>query len=96
MFLGFCNIDGIEKYYCIHAPDSGKFLKTGYYKIENGIPLTYVPFKKNFIYGDLFKSLISYFNFKKYINDKINPYLLDSFPLFKRYFILILEKCNNY
>jgi len=46
MFLGFCNIDGIEKYYCIHAPDSGKFLKTGYYKIENGIPLTYVPFKK--------------------------------------------------
>ena len=94
MFLGFCNVDGIEKYYCIHAPDSGKFLKTGYYKIENGIPLTYVPIKKNFIYEDLCKSIISYFNFNNYFNDKIFPYLIDSFPLFKRYFFLMMEKSN--
>ena len=42
MFLAFKNnIDGEKRYYCIHEPSSGNFLKTGLHKIEDGIPLTY-------------------------------------------------------
>ena len=91
IFLGFCNVDGVEKYYCVHASDCGTFLKTGYCQIEKGIPLTYVP---NFNYKDLFESIISHFNFNKFFNDKVSPYLIDSFPLFQRYFCLMLEKSN--
>ena len=93
IFLGFVNIEGVEKYYCIHAPDSGNFLKTAYYKIEGGIPLTYV--KAKFNYLNLFKSLILKINCKKYMNDKTIPYLLDSFSLFKRFFLLILNQNNS-
>ena len=42
MFLAFKNnINGELRYYCIHEPSSGNFLKTGLHKLDDGIPLTY-------------------------------------------------------
>ena len=42
MFLDFKNNkDGELRYYCIHEPSSGNFLKTGLHKIDDGVPLTY-------------------------------------------------------
>ena len=42
MFLDFKNNkDGELRYYCIHEPSSGNFLKTGLHKLDDGIPLTY-------------------------------------------------------
>ena len=42
IFLGYRNNkEGEKRYFCIHAPSSGNFLKIGLHTMDDGVPLTY-------------------------------------------------------
>ncbi len=94
IYLGKINFDNIDYCICIHQHNSGTFLRTGYYEVNNGIPLRYIDYVKDIDYYTFFDLLFFYLTYDKFMNINALSFLQNGINLFKKYFDMLLEQKN--
>jgi hypothetical protein len=94
IYLGKIILDKVENFICIHQHNSGTFLRTGYYKVNNCIPLRYIDYIKDIDYYTFFDLLFFYLNYDKFMNVNALSFLQSGINLFKQYFDMLLQQKN--